>query len=234
MVGLLGIVGIFYQILTYKFSAYYRITPILVIIILSLLSLRTIVRNTNWQNNFTLYTHDIVYNDNFDIENNLGIVYEDNNEYTLALQHYKKSVALKPFELNLANLAITYQSIGDLQKAKQYYYQAFHAKDYKLDSNHKHNPNLDVGYATFLVFYENSPSAISFIQSAVNDYPNQADLWTLLALANYINRDNQKALYAANKAYQLNPQNAYIYNQIQNDQPVEFNLDSKTFHIKPR
>lgn len=234
MVGLLGMIGIFYQVLPRKLTAYLNFVPILVIVILSLLSLRTMIRNTNWMDNLTLYTHDIVYNDNFDIENNLGIVYEDNNEYALALQHYKKSVALKPFELNLANLAITYQQTGDIRKAKQYYYQAFHVNNYDIDFPHKHNPNLDVGYATFLVFYEYSPSTLVFIQSAVSDYPNVPDLWTMLALTYYINHDKQKAIYAASKAYQLNPQNAYVYNQIQNDQPIKFNLGNKTFYINSK
>ncbi len=60
MVGLLGMIGVILNTPQVKLNNKWIMT--LIIIILSLLSLRTIIRNTNWQDNQTLYFHDLKNN----------------------------------------------------------------------------------------------------------------------------------------------------------------------------
>src|SRR5260370_40719782 len=116
IVGLLGIVGVGIQTTKLSSKNVKMLSWILGIILLSLLSIRTIVRNTNWSDAITLYEHDSNISDNYEIENNLGSEYADIHKYDEALTHYKKSEALFPFETNTYNIGFVYEEMGNLVK----------------------------------------------------------------------------------------------------------------------
>ncbi len=97
-------------------------------IVLILLAWRTVIRNMDWHDPFTLYTHDSNIETNYDIENNLGFEYESRQNYDKAIRHFNKSVALYPYQVTLSNLAHAYQGAGNYQKAKEYYIKTLHSK----------------------------------------------------------------------------------------------------------
>jgi len=57
----------------------------------------------------------------------------------------------------------------------------------------------------------------------------------LMALAQYKQHNTQKALDAASKAYQLDPNelDTFIYSNIQYNKPVIITLDGRTFIFSP-
>lgn len=229
MVGLLGLLGILYQMLSKKFPSPKIIIPMLLIIII-LLTIRTIIRNNDWRNNLTLYNHDIRVSDNYDLENNLGNEYANKNDYADALAHLEKSVALRPYEYNLYNIGTVYENEGNFPKAELYYSMALNSKTYGTSLTHKHGLQTYIRYLYVLVFFnQNPPEAISKIQLALDDYPDSADLWQIMALAKYKIHDRQGALDAAGKAYRLNPdeKNYFILKHIQDNSLFEINIDNK-------
>jgi len=60
-----------------------------------------------WKNSVTLFQHTLsVTRDNYEIHNNLGVVYFDQQQYEKALSHYKRALQIKP------GYAIVYNNVG--------------------------------------------------------------------------------------------------------------------------
>lgn len=236
IVGLLGLMGILCQNLVKKSSFHLQVSILLSIFIILSLSIRTIIRNNNWKNAITLYTHDMKLNSNYDTENTLGQEYLSIKEYDKALYHLQKSVKLRPFEYNLHNLGVAYEDTQNLQKAKEYYKKSLSAKDYKMFFPHKHDLNSYKSYSSMLVFFGSAYSTTTFINKALTDYPDSSDLWLLLALSEYKQNDTQGALNAAIKSYQLNPNpmSGSIYTKIKNREAFNVNAYGKTFNFSSK
>lgn len=136
--GLLGLIGITIITLKPYYSKYkqiYIVSIIFIIFIVIGLSLRTIIRNSNWHDEITLYSHDSKIYDSMNDETNLGSDYEVQKEYQLALFHYEKAVSILPTELNLYDLGYVYEETGNLQKAKEYYTKALTYNKYPADQH---------------------------------------------------------------------------------------------------
>ncbi len=235
LVGLLGIFGIICQIIIHKLKMNASVIVFIAIIIVLSLSVRTIIRNNDWHDVFTLYNYDILISDNFDIENDLGVEYLNINKYSDALKHLTISISQRPNELNLQNMGATYGRMGDFQKAEKYYELALHAKQYQLVLQHKHYLLTYRNYAPILVYYDDPNKANDFLEEAVKDYPDSpdsSDLWKLLALTKLKLHDKQAALDAIKKAYQLDPTNqeiVFVYSHILANQSFIMNIDGKKY-----
>lgn len=235
MAGLLGIGGLGYQNLVHKLYKFRYMSFILLIFVIGSLSVRTIIRNTNWLNEMTLLNHDLKYNENYDLDNELGTEYLAQNNYTAALVYYQKSVALRPYEYNLINLGVVYERLGNTQKAMMYYDKALHSTSYNMFQPHKHDIESYKFYSSKLIF-SNSSQAIAFTQGAVRDYPESAELWLLLALAMYKQHNKQGALFAAQKAYQLsnNDQTSFVYNNISTNSSFTINYKGASYSFNAK
>jgi protein O-mannosyl-transferase len=194
---------------------------ILLILILSIipLSVRTFVRNQNWKDGLTLYTHDASINStSFDLENNLGVELFRTNKIAEAKSHFEKSISLQPkwyFALN--NLGAVYQHEGNFEKAKELYGKVLTTSDYYLA-----HENL----SSILTHQENDPQkAKEFTEKSLQKLPNNSLLWLNLAISEYKLGNNNEALEASKNAYYLNPNNqtGYIYSQL--SQGKELKLD---------
>jgi hypothetical protein len=226
VMGLIGIVAVSCQSILQK-RIHSRLFPvILAVLIICSLSWRTIMRNTDWHDGITLYTHDIQLSDNYDIEMDLGAILAYNGEFTKALPHLKKSVASRPYEKNLYDLGIVYANLGNKGKAGTYLLMA-------IQTAPMHKPSLetDIGYSTILVFYDKNPQAVPFITNALKDYPASAALWINLAIAKFNQHNKQGALEAIAKAYAIIPipQGSYLYNHIKNNESFKINESGKIF-----
>ena len=96
------------------------------------------VRNSNWRDNLTLFSHDIQFNKNFDLENILGVELMRAGKTKEALVHFKQSVDMYPYDNNLSNLGVAYEELGHLNETKEYFLKAIHAKTYNT-KGHKHD-----------------------------------------------------------------------------------------------
>lgn len=216
MVGLLGLIGTAIHSISIKNWKIKSIFITIAILIITTLSLQTIIRNSNWSDPMTLYSHDINIEDDYNKENGLGEALVKNGLYDQALIHFQKSVELSPNYANLNNLGVVYQHKGDIQKATYFYFRSLETK-----------PDIASPYLNFAaiqVLYGNPDTAIPIIKNILlKEYPGIWRFWVLLAVADYKLNNSKEALYAAQKAYDLsqNKQTIYVLNLIKDRKPVQ-------------
>lgn len=222
MVGLLGVVAVGLEYISESKKILIKYLTILAAIVIILLSLRTIIRNTSWKDPISLYEHDSKILDNFDIENNLGSEYMAANDYQNSLVHFKKSVELFPYETNLFNLGSTYENMKKIDLAKKYYLMAINSNHFTLIP-HKHIFLTYERLGYVLLLDRDFKLAKKYMQIGANDYPEDANVWIILAVSEYNLNEKKNALVAAEKAKSiyLDEHTNYIYNQIVNNQPIQ-------------
>jgi protein O-mannosyl-transferase len=231
IVGLLGIMGSVISLFRAPkrtLRNIHLLTVNLFIWIILFLSIRTIVRNFDWANDLTLYTHDVKYEDNFAIENGLANAYASLGNSSEALKHAKKSDKEFPFEDNLFNTGLIYEYSGNFAKAKEYYYKAYNSK---ILITQKQDLTVYVRLIYVLLITHEVQKAKSLIKFGLADYPNASQLWEQKAIADYISRNQNEALVDIDKAIMLSPSRALesLKLQIQNKQQI----DLKGFSVDP-
>lgn len=98
-------------------------------------SLRTIVRNQDWQNEFNLYTSGIKVNPaNAKLYNNAGHVFEANKQYDQALNYFLNATLIQPDDLGaFLNVGRTLVNLNRHAEAEKYFMKA---KDLLLQPQH--------------------------------------------------------------------------------------------------
>ena len=189
IVGLLGILGIVLQILSQYKEKFKSIFVITMTAILVLLSVRTIIRNANWFDTISLFTHDSRIHDNYSIEDHLGIEYSHQKKYDEAVTHFEKSVALYPYEANITNLAVAYINVGNIQKAEESFnrVRVIHHKEKYLES-------IYLEISRFYINNRPPDKAREFIKIALQHYPDNGALWVYLAVSEYKLHNREGAL----------------------------------------
>lgn len=225
-VGLIGMLGIVLQgiKINTKTSAYI-VYGFMAIIIIAL-SIRTIVRNSNWADAITLYSHDTKITPSWDLENNLGYEYKYIDNQPEALKHYLKAIELFPFESTYLNAGIVFGNMGNHKKAIEYYFKALNANHYP-SSSHKHNINTYTSLINALLISNQTILAKKVTLDALKDYPNAPELWGLLAIIQQWMGEDANALNSATKANSLKSTQFtnYIYNKIINNQKIKIYPD---------
>jgi protein O-mannosyl-transferase len=224
-VGLLGIIGIACRLIKLRNKNIRIILYVIVFSIIAVLSIRTMVRNTNWVNNLTLYAHDVKVYDNYILETSLGYDYYLQGNDKEFLYHTNRSIKLLPNEMNISNLAFFYLNHRDVKKAQMYYEKAL---AYNVYPSEKHRDILSVIYRGMVwsyIYTRQFEQARTYAKTILPRYPLEGELWGCLAISEYELHNKEGALVAAEKAKILRQSNEtnYIYNQILNNQPIELN-----------
>lgn len=196
LIGFLGF-GLFLVLKNSKKVPTSLLVPLFLLAIL-LFSARTIIRNPNWKNGLTLFSHDIVRSqDAFDLENNLGVELFRVGKIKEAKPHFERSIELQPkWWTSHNNLGAVYQREGDFEKARDFYEKSIENGDYYLAYE-----NL----GQLLLITAPLSEAISFLENTVHKLPLNAHLWSTLAWAYHQNAEEEKALASARKAFNLAP-----------------------------
>ncbi len=229
IVGLLGMIGVAWQSYSGRFhskQSFAKVVAVLAILILCMLSIRTIVRNANWADEITLYNHDLAISDSSILEGNLGNDYLAEKDYQQALTHYQRSANIDPTLTDYYNMALVYMDMRDLKDAQSNYLKALAAnktprdhEDYKLVGN-KIFENLTFIY----VMSHEYSSAEQLASKALTIYPQDGRLWENLAVSQYMQGEKDSALNAITTALQYLPDSReiqYVYQQISTDLPIQ-------------
>lgn len=196
-VGALGILGTVLEYFLLRFKKKEKIILSFLIVLCVILSMRTFVRNVEWRDAFTLYTHDANRANSALIENNLGDEYFKMGDTKNAQLHFKNAASLNPhLWIAINNMGILEEQKGNLDEAKQYYQKSLDEGD-RLPTYE----NL----ARILVLEKKSKDAEVFIKNALKKYPLSAKLWLTLSLAQYDQNDYKNALVSSKKSYDLLP-----------------------------
>ncbi len=194
-------------------------------VVILLFSVRTIIRNTNFHDEITLYTHDMQIQDNTELEDDLGTDYAKAGNLQAAFPHLQKSVSLFPSPATLFNLGFYYQKVGNTQRAQEYYYRAITIADTFYPAGDTHDPSDRKIYTSLvkLLLLSNEYEAAAQISTkGLQYFPDSGELWEYLALSEIKLHNQDAALAAGEKMKTLLPDELIntLYTMIVNKQEI--------------
>ncbi len=201
LAGLLGLIGVVFKILSEKNVIQNKLIYSFFVIVVILLSIRTIVRNSDWVNPIKLYTHDTKISDNYNLESNFASELFLTGQYNDSIFHYKKSSAMFPYDRTFNNIAYIYELQKNIKMAKEYYLKSLTAYDPIPPYNHKIDIYLNI--SRFLYYYDDPTTAHKYIALGLKNYPQNFTLLVLLGLSDRKLNNEGKAQTEFKKAYGL-------------------------------
>ncbi len=182
MVGLLGLLGISIQRVIIRNVKLRWVVVVFSVLIIFILAITTIGRNRYWHDTLTLFIHDSKIHTNYDIENLIGLELSQHQKYDEAIIHFTKSVEFSSKAANIYNLAETYEKKGDMQKAKEYYYDLL-ARNKFITSSNKLALMFTYQRLARILFLENNYSAAKEVTTVgLTHFPNSVQLLIILSL----------------------------------------------------
>ncbi|HSW89087.1 MAG TPA: glycosyltransferase family 39 protein [Candidatus Saccharimonadales bacterium] len=214
MIGLLGMMGILLEIVHIRLNNKLVFTSLALVVIL--LSIRTIIRSSDWRDEYTLVSHDIqVSKNDYSLENGLAGELIARGQFKEAKIHAKRSVDLFPTWSNYNNLGVIDMNLGEYKEAQGAFSNGLKISEYYL---------LYENLAALSLITGDPKKNIPFVEAIIKKYPYDGKLWLYLALLEY-NSDNKKAAQIAiNKAYFYDHSTEVQTNYylIMNNQPLNF------------
>ena len=201
VVGILGVVATSFKI-EKKME---RTLWVVSILVLFLLSIRTMYRNTDWVDAMTLFTTDSKINNNYDIQNNIGTEYFNKGDYKRALTHFQISEKMLPYEVNTYNVGVTYHVLADAKNAKENYLKVINQKHFLIDRQYRFVSYIKLAE---VLSYVSTPTreSLEIIKKGTIDYPDSGLLWAALSY-NYhkLKIDNEESKVAIQNTYRYLP-----------------------------
>lgn len=218
IIGLLGLLGTIVSSVTILNKAIKRLAIAVAVIVIILLSGKTIVRNTNWVNTLTLCIHDLpMSTDSYSLQAACASELLKVGRLREAQSHYAIAAKLAPeWGPNWYQYGVSYEYAKDIAKAREYY-----RKSIQLSNE----VNGYVSLASTYLKYENNPQeAKKIVEEGLKSYPNYQRLQLYLAVCEYKLNNKQRALEIATRAYQTDPspEAVYVLRQISNNEEVRF------------
>jgi len=214
IIGLIGTLGILVNILSQSKENRVLILTLIFSIVL-LLSVRTIVRNSNWSDEITLYTHDNKILNNNENESYLGTALFRQKDYENALKHYLFSAKMRGGPQIYYNIANTYVQLYNVKDAEKYYLKAV---SYNGDLFSNEDEIKLISYQTLgvLYFQENSFEKMrAIVSNALKKYPKDGSLWGMLTISEFNlgdTRNSKDTLRKAKKFYPKDDDNVVTKN----------------------
>ena len=173
------------------------------------------MRNFDWHDPIRLYKHDSHVLDSYLLESWLGTELLWQGKLDESLVSFSRSFSLRPHDTPLSQIGFIYEKKKEYTKAKECYLKAMQARSF-LPPPYKHDNTTYVNISRYLVFFDKPVVARKYIQDGLKEYPRLPVLWVFLALAEYKLGNNNEAFTAAQKAYELAPNNKteYLYYSI--------------------
>src|SRR3972149_11798820 len=165
VVGFIGVISVIIQNIKVRNKNLIYIGIFISFLILFLFSVRTVFRNADWENKLTLYSHDIQHEDNYHIEDMLGLALYEEKDYEQAIYHIKRSTQMDPRPaLSYYQLGLIYGQMQDLKTAEMY-----------LQKSISQDPNFDLPYfalAELTYKYKGPKEALPIINYLVKKFPD--------------------------------------------------------------
>ncbi len=208
MIGLYFIAGYFLSNLLEK-KRYKEIGFIIYGIIILVLLIRTIQRNSDWKNTETLWTATAKASPNYVAsQNNLANIYVLNGEYEKAVDAYKTAIKLNP------RYSYSYYNFGYTLRMVKRHSEAIPM----LETAIKLNPNYWQSYEQLGgIYFELGKFAESelYVRRAIDFAPNVSMLWAQLGTIEMKKGNTAGATEAFKKALALDPKNSVAYKSLQ-------------------
>ena len=219
IIGLLGIAGLMLETIHIKKIEIRKIITVIAIIVIVLLTLRTLNRNRYWKDDVTLFNSFSKAEDNYVVENLLAGAYISEHNYQEALIHENQSVEMFPYDNNLVWDAYIYEQLGNMQKAQELYIKSISANNYAPG---EHGDTTYRMLARFFILTKDNKTALTLLEHALRDYPNEPYFWELIAVVRHNLHDQAGAASSIQRALSLSPNDPdirAINDAIQNNIP---------------
>jgi len=194
-----------------------KMGPMILLVVLTLFSFKTISRNADWESNYTLYSADVesspgsarthyYYALELVQEKAKNAVGKDDKEVFLdqAIVEYKKAIEIYPdYPEAYDQMGLAYFRKGDLENAAINYEMAI-----------KTNPGKATAYSNLGGVYFNTQryqKAMEVYEKAVQLDPRYADAWQNLGSTYASLQMFDKAIFAFNECLKYAPNNAMVY-----------------------
>lgn len=189
------------------------------IVILALYSFKTIDRNKDWKDNFSLFSSDVKAcpesaRTHFALASEYRVEGERerdptrrNSLQTKAIRGFNKSVEIYPgFTASWYNMGVTYYAKGEVDNALFAYQKAIET-----------NPSYQQALNNIGVIYFNRKSydsALKYFQKAITSNPKFADPYANIGAVYHNKGEYDKAITYYEKALQFNPNNTNVNNNL--------------------
>ena len=187
------------------------ISTIMFFIVLPVLSTLTWFQISHWKDSITLYAHTLLVTDNnWLIENNYGMVLEENGKAKEATQHYEEAIKINP-ELSVPhlNLANNLYRLGDFSEAEKHYKETIEVSTDKEVTAKTHNR-----LAFIYQMQRKNSKAIKHYKEALRIKPDEVKALNNLAILYAQIGDFTSAATNFNRALEISPQDEETLNNL--------------------
>ena len=213
-VALMALLGLFFQQINIK-KTLRNVFIVFAIMILCALSLRTIVRNTNWADQSTILTHDEHASPNdYLLEEVYSTDLIQQNKINMALPHVQEAMSLYPQASDPWNsLGVINFEKGNIKEARRDFQHAI-----AIDGSYQAYENCGLLEKE----YDSPTNALKFLRIGTTKNLNSWKLWYYRFIVSYKMGNYDEALLSAKNYFLLNPtsQSYAIYTHVLNKQPI--------------
>ncbi|MEO1437892.1 MAG: tetratricopeptide repeat protein, partial [Bacteroidota bacterium] len=188
-------------------------------VITLLYSVKTVDRNMDWENGFTLYASGLISAPNSArVHNHYASQYRTELEAKPnaperaqwaqeAIEHYSKAIEIYPQYSEAGyNLGVTYYTMGDIPRAQQAYETVL--------TNHPNHINSLNNLGVIAFNANDYNKALSYWSTILQTDPNNADALGNVGAVYHNNGNYTEALKYYDQAIQINPRNVQILNNV--------------------
>jgi tetratricopeptide (TPR) repeat protein len=214
MAGLLGMIGVVVQSLRPKVNP--TVIGIALLLVIALLGFRTEMRGLDWRNQYTLAAIDLQTSS--DTNNSVATQAFKNNNYAKAQYYEYRSYTDYPSVISAYFLGQIEGTQGNYTKAVMYFKQVI---------NNGPGQHYQGAYENLSVYLLDSGSIKeneSIDQTALNVFPEDAELWTNYALLEKEYGDTDQAKYALSKVTEYGTVSSSLEAAIEYNQLITMNL----------
>lgn len=216
-IGLLGLIGITLSNIVIKRKAIRWAFGLLILVTIVALSLRTIVRNANFQTTLGLLKHDAPISNNYTMYKLLIEEYLKKEDFQSAKMVLPKLTSLDSNNaINLWYAGLIDENLGNYLQAEEYF-KKFSVKNEDL--------LVYIKLSRIYIFNKKYLNSEDILKQEIVKYPNNPTLWELFAVTEYKLQKREIALNAAGRARELlpNQETESLYNMIFNNQTFDLN-----------
>ena len=213
MIGLLGLLCYLVSVLRVEKLNKSLILLVTVLLIL-VLSYRSMIRSLDWKNDKTLVIHDIKIDPNsLSLQNNYAYLMMQEKNYKVAIPYLEKSLATFKDTSSYNNLAFSYAKVGEKENSLATYEKALKLGDFYMTYQN---------YIAELIRQEKLEKASELTKKAIEKFPNNNKLWLLASVIEYKKGNLKDAIILLQNADQLIPGSAnLLYQKMQNKENID-------------
>ena len=204
--GLFIVLAFYLDRLMHGLKSVYILHSVLIIVlsVLILFSIRTIIRNTDWQNPIRFYEKNIsLGGKSAIIYTNLGMAYADKKEYDKAVDMYKIAI------INNEYMFQPWYNMGNIYRIRKEDKQSLEAYQKAIECNKGFLPAYK---NSAIVYIEQGKyeKAINIMNAFINSFPYNANALYDTAIIYYQKGDHKKAKEYMRRVLEIQPDNKEV------------------------